>query len=479
MRTARGTIILMIASGLAAVAAGAADTPALRHLDAADATVRADSAAELGRQGDPAAVQALVGALDDSDADVRREAAKALGALKDARATDALVQALSDEDRNVRFYAAYALGEVRDPKAANALVRALGDPAYGVRDQAAWALRELGNPALAGPVVAALKQGKADAAHVLWLLRFLGGERGVEHLAALVDASDVEVRRKAVAALAKVGSEVCVESLTRALEDESPQVRGAAVEALAGIGDEGSLKALAALATRESDPAIRKAAADAAFRLSMHQDLVAWWSFDDRSADTAKDMTRRGADGEVKGCKVVEGKIGHALDFGGKAYIELGKPKSVKVGGTPLTLMAWIKPRAKTGVVVGRGGAFCGLSLYLKDGLPKFGIHREQEGPTYIAAGKRPVGDGWTHLAGVIHEDRVEVYVDGERVGTTKSKGYLPGECGQPMEIGFDTGNTAAEITDLFDGVIDEVKVYNAALSGEAIAEEACDRQSY
>jgi len=149
------------------------------------------------------------------------------------------------------------------------------------------------------------------------------------------------------------------------------------------------------------------------------------------------------------------------------------------VSGTPLTIMAWIKARAATGVVVGRGGAFCGLSLYLKDGLPKFGIHRERDGPTYIAAGKEPLGREWVHLAGVVREDRVEVYVGGKQVASAKTAGYVPGECGQPMEIGFDTGNTAVEITDHFDGVIDEVKVYSAALSGEAIAAEARVQQSH
>ena len=75
-------------------------------------------------------------------------------------------------------------------------------------------------------------------------------------------------------------------------------------------------------------------------------------------------------------------------------------------------------------------------------------------------------------MAGVIKQKSLELYVDGKRVATVATPGYIPGNCGQGMEIGFDTANSPAEITDPFDGIIDEVKIYNAALSAEEIAAE-------
>ena len=60
----------------------------------------------------------------------------------------------------------------------------------------------------------------------------------------------------------------------------------------------------------------------------------------------------------------------------------------------------------------------------------------------------------------------------GKLAATTKTDGYIPGNCGQSMEIGFDLANSPAEITDNFEGVIDEVKVYHAALSAEKIAKQ-------
>ena len=79
--------------------------------------------------------------------------------------------------------------------------------------------------------------------------------------------------------------------------------------------------------------------------------------------------------------------------------------------------MAWVKSEADSGVVVARGGAFCGFSLYIKDGVAKFGIHREQEGPAYIAAGReKVVGRGSTWPASS-SSDRIELYVERQAGG--------------------------------------------------------------
>jgi hypothetical protein len=77
------------------------------------------------------------------------------------------------------------------------------------------------------------------------------------------------------------------------------------------------------------------------------------------------------------------------------------------------------------------------------------------------------------HLAGVVHSDRIELFVNGKLAATAKTDGFLPGDPGQGMEIGFDVANSPAEITDAFQGVLDEVKVFQAALSAEEIAQQS------
>jgi hypothetical protein len=48
-----------------------------------------------------------------------------------------------------------------------------------------------------------------------------------------------------------------------------------------------------------------------------------------------------------------------------------------------------VKTAEPNGVVVARGGAACGYALYVMDGVAKFGIHRTSEGPTFVARPRR------------------------------------------------------------------------------------------
>ncbi|MCX6908440.1 MAG: HEAT repeat domain-containing protein [Verrucomicrobia bacterium] len=379
--------------------------------------------------------------LKAPDKNVRRKAAKTLGAKRDAKAVEALVEALRDSDKNVRFYAAYALGEIKDAKAAEALLGALRDAEWCVRDQAAWALRELRDAKIVAPLAAMLKEKNADVSHIVWLLLQTGGEETLGTLVTALKADNATVRRTAVEGLIRIGGERIEQPLTE-------------------------------LMAREKDATVRAVAEKAVAKMTRLEALAAHWSFDDKNTTVAKDVSGRAVDGEIKGCIVAEGKVGAALRFGKDKFIELGRTAKPSVAKTPFTIMAWVKPNAPTGVVVARGGAACGFSLYLKDGLPKFGIRRSQATAADVVAGRETVGTGWVHLAGVVREDRLELYVNGKLAGTAKCSGLLPGNGGQGMEIGFDVGNSAVEITDAFEGVIDEVKQFDAALSGKEIAKQ-------
>jgi len=432
--------------------------------------VRRRAAASLGAMGQRAAVPALVRALSDRDPSVRAEAARSLGLLRGERAIPALCRAVADPDLNVRFYAAYALGEIKDERAADALVKALGDPEWCVRDQAAWALHELHDPSLAPRLVRLLSDERGDTAHIEWLLRFLPPKTAVGPLADLLRSGNETARLRAARCLAGIDEEAVVPHLLAALGDRSPGVRRLAVAALAERTDERAKAAIEKMLAGEKDVAVAQAAEAALKKLARVGGLLAHWSFDD---GTARDVSDGGANGQIIGCEVVEGKVGRALRFAKGAYVELGRPESISIAQTPLTIMAWAKPRAPTGVVVARGGAFCGFSLYLKDRVPKFGIHRVQDGPAYIAAATKPIPLGqWVHLAGVVKERSIELYVNGKLAATAKTPGYIPGNCGQGMEIGFDAGDSPAELTDNFVGVIDEVKAFSKALGEKELAAE-------
>lgn len=445
----------------------------IADLDSPVAAVRVQAAAALGQAADAEGVPQLIDALDDPESDVRREAAKALGLIKDERAAASLARALRDNDPNVRMYAAYALGEIKDRRATAVLLAALGDPEWCVRDQAAWALRELREPGIVEPLAAMLQKKDADVPHILWLLQQTGGDKAIEAIASLMSVPNSESRLLAVKTLIKYDDPRKADWLIAALGDSNSAVRRLALDELVKLRDERAKEPLERLAAEDDDAAVREAAQAGVMELSREPGILAWWNFDDGGTLVAKDVTGLGNDGRIIGCTPVDGKIGKALQFGAGKYIELGKPAGLPIGNKPMTIMAWVKTSQPNGVVVGRGGAFCGYSLYIKDGVAKFGIHREQEGPGYIAAGTDQVLGSWVHLAGVIKKDRIELYVNGELAAVEKTAGFIPGNCGQGMEIGFDVSNSAAEISDPLEGVIDEVRQYEIPLTEPQIAEHA------
>lgn len=461
-----------MALGLGVCPARSAAPPHRDDLRTGDPAIRRHAAAALGRLGDRAVVPDLLTALEDDSAAVRREVARALGRLRDARAVEPLLRALRDDDLNVRFYAAFALGEIKDAKAVDGLLTALRDGEWTVRNQAAWALREIGSPAAVAPLVSSLALPNADVTHALWVLRHTPAAEAVPPLIELLAAPKTEARVRAAGALGEIRDARAVAPLIQALRDREPSVRLAALRALLRLDDERAEEPVKRLAAAESDAAVRAAAEAAVKEMEREEGLAAHWSFDDRSTTVAKDITGGGNDGEIKGCAPAEGKVGAALRFDEGKYIELGQPTDLPLAGQPLTVCAWAKPEARNGVVVARGGTFVGFSLYVMDGVPKFGIHRIKDGPMYVAAGSESVVGAWAHLAGVVKQDRIELYVNGKLAAAEKTPGYIPSNCGQGMEIGFDVATSPAEICDAFKGVIDEVKVYRAALSEKELTKQ-------
>jgi len=434
--------------------------------------VRVQAAVELGRSAEKAAAATLLlPALKDREPAVRREAAKSLGAIKDGRAVPALILALRDDDSNVRMYAAYALGEIKDARAADALLQALRDPEWCVRDQAAWALRELHDPSLAEQYAALLQNEAVDIATATWILRGLGDEAALKAVTALLREPQPATRLRAVRALRAMKT-AAVELFLGALDDPDSAVRQSVVEALAKTPGPEVKRALTARLAVEPDVAVRTAIERLLKEAFPPAEPAAWWSFDDQNPQTARDVTGRGCDGEIRRCTPVPGKVGAALKFGEGSCVSLGRVPKLPMANLPLTVMAWVKPDADRGVVVARGGAFCGYSLYLLDGVAKFGIHRQQDAPTHIAAGREPVGRDWVHLAGVVKSDCIELYVNRKLAARTKTDGLIPSNAGQGMEIGSDLGNSPVEITDSLSGIIDEVKVFLTALSEEELGEQ-------
>ncbi len=138
----------------------------------------------------------------------------------------------------------------------------------------------------------------------------------------------------------------------------------------------------------------------------------------------------------------------------------------------PLTIEAWVKSEKPNGVVLARGGPQLGYALLFQAGKPQF-ILRTGDKVFTAAAEKRNVNQ-WVHLVGTLGEDKtLKLYVDGKLAGSTEVSGLLSAEPKQATEIGADEGGAVGDYQSPlpFAGVIDEVRIYHAALSAADVSQ--------
>jgi hypothetical protein len=194
---------------------GREELPALRaKLNSADATVRAESAIDLGFLGSIEAEIDLAKLLDDDSPNVRLAGASALLRIKSKgagkRSLDILAKGLASEDVVIRRHAAGAvsLAGARAAPLAGKLGAMLSDPDALVRRSALQAIATLG-PAAAEAVdpVAALLGNRATAIDAADALGRMGpkAQPALKAIAPLLTADAHGERWAAVRAMAQIG----------------------------------------------------------------------------------------------------------------------------------------------------------------------------------------------------------------------------------------------------------------------------------
>ena len=199
--------------------------------------------------------------------------------------------------------------------------------------------------------------------------------------------------------------------------------------------------------------------------------LVAHWDFDEGKGDVLHDISGNKNDGKIRGAKWVKCGKGYALRFDGKDdYVDCGNGKSLDVTG-PITLEAWVYPeavpeRGEPGIV----GKF--YESYT------FTYYANGACYWYISGGgnncRTPLAVGsWYHVVGTFDGATMRLYVNGKAEGFRKSQ-FKTVKSGKNFFMGCIVGDpTAADPayhgTAHFDGMIDQVRVYNRVLSDKEI----------
>ena len=211
--------------------------------------------------------------------------------------------------------------------------------------------------------------------------------------------------------------------------------------------------------------------------------LVGLWSFDgkDMAGVTAYDRSGQGHNGTLtSGPTRVVGKIGQALNFNGSTnFVALGTDtyNSIMSGKSAVSVSFWIKPTSYNNA----GNRSRIIDLQLSAGSNAFLVDfptgdnnleiagRSISSDTLQSKTGTPVSLGvWTHIVGVLdfQNSRILVYKNGSLLSSTG------------VSFGASTYTASSGATDslgqvsgqqFYNGILDDVRVYNRALSATQV----------
>jgi hypothetical protein len=193
--------------------------------------------------------------------------------------------------------------------------------------------------------------------------------------------------------------------------------------------------------------------------------LVGWWKFDETEGTTAKDASGNDHNGTLVGnARWAKGKVGGAIDLPGKGTCVRIADKTSFDFGAAATVACWVNFRsvpAQWTAVVTKGDTAWRLSSVEHERQPHFGVNSFDQGgeAVYVNASSKFNANEWHHIAGTFDGSEMKLYVDG-KLETTKS--WSGGLGRNDFEVLI--GENAQMKNRNFDGLIDEVRIYNHAL---------------
>ena len=200
--------------------------------------------------------------------------------------------------------------------------------------------------------------------------------------------------------------------------------------------------------------------------------LVLYLPFDEGAGDAAKDISGNGHDGVIDGPDWVDGKFGKALKFGGENSGTFVTVESTdKLNVNEMTFMAWINVEHWDGTrqIVGKSvhGGCSGrvqYGLFSEGGIFRLRFETEA-GSVNIDASLPPIGE-WAHIAITNDGTTAKIFINGEEVVAGDMPGTLNAN-DDPWRIGQDCERENY----IFAGLIDDVRLWNRALSANEIGE--------
>lgn len=198
--------------------------------------------------------------------------------------------------------------------------------------------------------------------------------------------------------------------------------------------------------------------------------LVLHHMYDEGEGTLAADASGNGHDGEISNPDWVKGKFGRALKFGGDGSdVFVTVESSAALNVNECTFMAWINADHWNGTrqIVGKSvhGGCAGRTqygLFSEGGV--FKLRFETESGRADITTDLPATGEWINVAFTNDGEKAMIYINAESVVEGDVPGVLKAN-DDPWRIGQD----CERLNYVFAGMIDEVRLWNRALSGDEI----------
>lgn len=193
--------------------------------------------------------------------------------------------------------------------------------------------------------------------------------------------------------------------------------------------------------------------------------LVGHWTFDDGGGSIARDFSGRGNHGAVRGApKWTEGIIGGALEFDGMDdFVSIPNESQFDMTGS-VTVSAWIRVESFTKswqAIVTKGDRAWRLHRAGSRKSVGFACSDLSRNQTGDLLGDKDVANGqWHHVAGVLDGTRMSIYVNGALDASAASSPNI-----SVNDYSVLIGANEQASGRLFRGLIDDVRIYDRALS--------------
>ena len=210
--------------------------------------------------------------------------------------------------------------------------------------------------------------------------------------------------------------------------------------------------------------------------------LVAFYTFE----GNANDSSGHGLNGTIRGGQLASSGRpggGSAVQLNQAGYVDLGNPASLDFGTGDWTVTAWFKTAmtgtgdANKGTIYAKGGDSTGghrYCLILSETTEGVVSLITDDDATKIVVNSTSVtnNDEWHCVAGHREGTAIRIFIDGQQEGAIAVAATydLAGTSQRNAYVGGITNHADGSLYKLFNGLIDDVRVYNRALSeGEAL----------